>query len=358
MPTLVIEQTQILFFGNKNCSFGAWSSVEIDVRTAIKAFTYWNIFIDFLRISLVFSRASPAFRPRPFRLDFFSARQSRRTREIHTGAREKPSDPSFPAIPCAAGGFRDRFERCSPACAQLRRARRRRLFAVYCPRIPNYASLVPCTGASYQLRNYYNYRYCYCACVWSPLFGVQRTVEKKESCPNKPAVGTRVRFVTRRADYTRHVNTVSSRTTAPCTPDTRLQWRFPGRVRTCTMPKTVTAGPPLHRNGPSEPRHRDFASRFLTNALYFIRHERRRWSPRGEIDERRPGSYRIRDADARRRIPSKKYHEIRPCNRRDICRNGRRLNWPDCKMPESPKIGPWGRNVGGLKVLDRSTGSV
>lgn len=98
------------------------------------------------------------------------------------------------------------------------------------------------------------------------VFGVQRTVKKKRELPGQ----TRRRYaravrITRRADYTRHVNTVSSRTTAPCRPDTRLQWRFPGRVRTCTLPKTVTAGPPLHRNGPSEPRHRDFASRFLTN---------------------------------------------------------------------------------------------
>lgn len=63
------------------------------------------------------------------------------TRETHTGAREKPSDPSFPAIPCAPPVVFVTDSNAAPACAQLRRARRRRLLAVYCPRIPNYASL-------------------------------------------------------------------------------------------------------------------------------------------------------------------------------------------------------------------------
>lgn len=134
------------------------------------------------------------------------------------------------------------------------------------------------------------------------VFGVQRTVKKKRELPGQ----TRRRYaravrITRRADYTRHVNTVSSRTTAPCRPDTRLQWRFPGRVRTCTLPKTVTAGPPLHRNGPSEPRHRDFSR---TSAVFYSSRtpsvtdgRNRRTPPRGVSDPRR--------------FPSKKYHEIR-----------------------------------------------
>lgn len=164
MSTLVIEQTQILFFGKK---LPERISVEIDVRTAIHDFTYRKIFSS---IFADFSGFSAGLRRRFGHVRFVWIFSARGNHAVYAGNSHGCPGKTVRSVFSghsvrAAGGFRDRFERCScvraiTPCASP---------AIISRLLSSYSelrvSLVPCTGASYQLRNYCNYRYCYCACV-------------------------------------------------------------------------------------------------------------------------------------------------------------------------------------------------